>query len=65
MNVVAVQKEVESWTSEQQDQLAAYLAVLRLKRTNEHAAELSRRLEDRSSEGWMTLDEMKKKLGRE
>jgi len=62
MNLAAVQKEVEAWTTDEQDQLAAHLATLRLKRTMDHAKELSRRSEDRSPEGWMTPEELRKRL---
>lgn len=62
MTLAAVQKEVEAWSTEEQDQLAAHLATLRLKRTTDHAKELSRRSEDRSPESWLTVGELRKRL---
>ncbi len=62
MNLTVVQKEVEAWTPEDQDQLAAYLTVLRMQRTAEHAEELDRRLSDRDPDHWLTLSELKDKL---
>ncbi len=62
MNLAVVQKEIEAWTPEDQDQLAAYLTVLRMQRTAEHAEELDRRLSDRDPDHWLTLPELKRKL---
>ncbi len=62
MKLAVVQKEIEAWTPEDQDQLAAYLSVLRLQRTAEHAEELNRRLSDRDPDHWLTLAELKDKL---
>ena len=62
MNLAVVQKEIEAWTPEDQDQLAAYLTVLRMQRTPEHADELSRRLNDRDPDHWLSLSELKDKL---
>lgn len=62
MRLAVVQKEVEAWTPEDQDQLAAYLTVLRLQRTAEHAEELNRRLGDHNPDHWLTLSELKDKL---
>jgi hypothetical protein len=62
MSFAAVQKEVECWDDEEQDRLAAYLAALRLRRTEEHGVELRRRLDDRDPESWMSLDEVRSRL---
>ena len=62
MDLGAVQQEVTLWSSKEQDELAAYLATLRLQRTSAYAEELSRRADDRTPEHWLTLDELKKKL---
>lgn len=62
MNLTIVQQEIENWKPEEQDRLAAYLAVLRLKRTAGHADELSRRLDEKAPEKWLTLAEVKKRL---
>jgi len=57
-----VEREIEKWDSEQQDSLAAYLSVLRLKRNPGHAKELARRLDDKTPRNWVTLEELKRKL---
>lgn len=62
MNLATVQKEIEHWDPEQQDRLAACLSVLRLKRDPAHARELARRLDDKTPQNWLTLDELKRKL---
>lgn len=62
MSFVTVQKEVECWDDEDQDRLAAYLATLRLRRTEAHAAELRRRLDDRDPGNWLSLEEVKSRL---
>jgi hypothetical protein len=59
MNLEVVEREVETWNAEDQDRLAAYLAVLRLKRSPDHARELTRRLEDRDPDHWVGLDKIK------
>lgn len=62
MTLTMVQKEIEQWNSEQQDSLAAYLSVLRLKRNPKHAKELANRLSDKTPGNWLTLEELKRKL---
>ncbi len=62
MELVAVQQEIVNWTPDEQDQLAAYLEVIRLQRTADHAEELSRRVSDRAPQSWMPLEEVKKRL---
>ena len=62
MSLVTVQKEIEQWNSEEQDRLAASLSVLRLKRNPSHAKELAHRLNDKTPENWLTLDQLKQKL---
>jgi hypothetical protein len=59
MNLEVVEKEVAAWSPEDQDRLAAYLTVLRLKRSPDHAQELTRRLDDRDPAHWVSLDEIK------
>ena len=59
---LTIQKEIEKWDAERQDRLAAYLSVLRLKRDSKHARELARRLDDKTSRNWLTLEQLKRKL---
>lgn len=56
MDLEVVEKEVASWAPEEQDRLAAFLTVLRLKRTPGHVQELPRRLDDSSPTNWVGLD---------
>lgn len=59
MNLEVVEREVASWEPEDQDRLAAYLTVLRLQRSPDHAQELARRLDDREPAHWVSLDKVK------
>jgi len=59
MDLKVVEKEVASWAPEDQDRLAAYLTMLRLKRSPDHIQELTRRLDDRDPANWVSLDEVK------
>jgi len=59
MNLEVVEREVATWAPEDQDRLAAYLAVLRLKRSPDHIQELTRRLDDRDPVNWVSLNEVK------
>jgi hypothetical protein len=59
MDLEVVEKEVASWAPEEQDRLAAFLTVLRLKRTLGHAQEMTRRLDDRDAANWVSLDEVR------
>lgn len=59
MNLEIVEKEVATWPPEDQDRLAAYLTVLRLKRSPDHIQELTRRLDDREPANWVSLDDVK------
>jgi len=42
MDLNVVEKEVATWAPEAQDRLAAYLTILRLERSSDHAQELDR-----------------------
>lgn len=64
MTLTTIQKEIEQWDPEQQDRLAAYLSVLRLKRDPAHAKELVRRLDDKTPRNWLTVDQLKRKLAK-
>ena len=57
-----IQKELQTWNTDDQDRLAAYLTVLRLKRDSIHSDELRRRSEDRDPHNWLRLEEVKKGL---
>jgi hypothetical protein len=55
MDVEDVEREVATWGLEDQDRLAAFLALLRLRRSPDYIQELTRRLDDR---GTCQLDEL-------
>jgi hypothetical protein len=59
MDLEVVEKEVANWAPEEQDRLAAFLTVLRLKRTPDHVQEMTRRLDDRDPANWVSLDEVR------
>jgi hypothetical protein len=59
MDLNVVEKEVATWSPENQDRLAAYLTILRLERSSDHAKELTRRLADRDPANWVGLDKVK------
>ena len=59
MDLEVVEKEVATWAPEDQDRLAAFLTVLRLRRSPPHLQELTRRLDDRAPGNWVSLDELR------
>ena len=59
MDLEVVEKEVATWAPEDQDRLAAFLTMLRLRRSPAHIQELARRLDDRDSDNWVSLDEVR------
>jgi hypothetical protein len=59
MDLEVVEKEVATWAPEDQDRLAAFLTVLRLRRSPAHIQELTRRLDDRDPDNWVSLDEVR------
>ena len=58
MDLAIVEKEVATWTPDDQDRLAAYLTVLRLERSPDHARDLTRRLDDRAPSSWVKLSDL-------
>lgn len=62
MSLAVVENEIRQWDPDEQDQLAAFLSALRLKRDPAHAEELARRLDDKTPANWLTLNELKSKL---
>jgi hypothetical protein len=59
MDLNVVEKEVATWSPEDQDRLAAYLTILRLERSSDHAQELTRHLADRDPANWVGLNKVK------
>jgi hypothetical protein len=62
MKLTEVQSEVAHWPDAQINALSAFLTMLRLKRSDAEAAELSRRLDDKRPESWISLEDLKAKL---
>ena len=62
MDVAAIQHELELLPADQQDRLAAFLTVLRMKREG-LIAELQRRLDDDDSEKWIPWESAKSEHG--
>ncbi len=65
MKLADVQSEVAHWPDQEVDALAAFLTMLRLKRSEAESAELNRRLEDNRPESWISLDSLKVRLAGE
>ena len=64
MTVLEVQNEIKNMSSDDQDRLAGFLAALRKFRDPEYRKELEERKKDSDPNSWISLDEMKRKLGR-
>lgn len=65
MKLADVQSEVSHWPDEEVNALAAFLTLLRLKRSDAETTELQRRLDDKRPESWISLDNLKAKLAAE
>ena len=62
MSYSEVQKAIEQWPSDEQDRLAAFLTVLRLRRDPAYLGEIDLRLRDLEPANWMVLNEVKDRL---
>ncbi len=63
MSIAEIKQEIQGMPSKDQDALAAYLTVVRLSRDPDFREELRELKSDTTSESWLTLDELKAKLG--
>ena len=61
MNVAMLQNEIQQLPAELQDRLAAFLTVLRMRRSGQDE-EIFRRLDDPLSEKWLSWQQAKKEL---
>jgi hypothetical protein len=61
MDVAAIQHELEHLPADQQDRLAAFLTVLRMKREG-MMAELQRRLDESDPRKWISWDDARSEL---
>ncbi len=55
-----VQQEIAELTDEEQDNLAAYLTVLRLRRDKNHINKLTKRLNGSLNNDWVAFEENSK-----
>ncbi|MCD6050073.1 MAG: hypothetical protein K0Q55_1476 [Verrucomicrobia bacterium] len=62
MKMAELMKEVAGLPIQQQNELAAYLLHLRLSQDPNWHKEMGRRLDSKSSENWLSLDDWKKEL---
>lgn len=58
MTINQIKKELAKMSEEQQDQLAAYVVLLRHLRNPESRKEIAARIDDRDPPHWMTLDQL-------
>jgi hypothetical protein len=64
MSMAELMREAANLPPERQDELAAYLLDLRLKRDPAWRTKLTRRIDDKNPDNWVTLEEWKKELSR-
>ncbi|MBI3881836.1 MAG: hypothetical protein HY301_17450 [Verrucomicrobia bacterium] len=57
-------REVAAWPRRQQNELAAYLLHLRLQHDDAWRKEMAGRIDDRNPANWVSLEQVKKSLGR-
>ena len=55
-----IKQEAEELTAEEQDNLAAYLTVLRLRRNKDHINKLTSRLNGSIANDWVAFEESSK-----
>jgi hypothetical protein len=55
-----IMREVADWPSERQNELAAYLLHLRLEKDSAWRSEMTRRIDDKDPDNWVSLPEWKK-----
>ncbi len=57
-----IMREVAALPPERQNELAAFLLHLRLQHDTAWKAEMARRIDDKDSSHWMTLEDWKREL---
>ncbi len=62
MSMAELMREAANLPAERQDELAAYLLNLRLKRDPAWRAELTHRINDKNPDNWVSLEEWKREL---
>ncbi len=64
MTMLQIQEEIKRMSSSEQDRLASFLNVVRKMRDPAYQKELKRLRDDATPEGWVSLEEMKNRLGK-
>jgi hypothetical protein len=62
MKLDELQREAERLSSDEQRKLIGFLVAIGLRRTEGYREELSRRLDDRSADSWLSLGEAARRL---
>ena len=63
MSIEVLQTEVTALSSEQRRKLMAFMVVLEDRSRADYAAELARKIDDKSPDHWLTPEECERKLG--
>jgi hypothetical protein len=64
MSMAEIMREVADLSPEGQNELAAFLLHLRLKRDPAWRAELTHRIDDKNPDNWVNLEDWKKELAK-
>jgi len=62
MTITELQNAIRRCSKEDQDQLAAFLALLRQQRDPEYLATLDARINDRNPQHWVSLEALKEQF---
>ncbi|MFO1501930.1 MAG: hypothetical protein U1G07_26740 [Verrucomicrobiota bacterium] len=62
MTITDLQNAIRSCSKQDQDQLAAFLALLRQQRDPEYLATLDARINDRDPQHWVSLEALKEQF---
>jgi hypothetical protein len=63
MSIAEIKAEVASLSKRERKELAAYLAELERLFPQDLVKELSKKIDDKNPERWLTLEEVKRRLG--
>lgn len=64
MKLAEIEQEITQLDAESRRKLMALLVTLQIREQRTVRSELTRRLDDKSPDGWMPLEEVKEKLNR-
>ncbi len=62
MKLDDLQREAERLSPDEQRKLIGFLVAMEIRRDEGYRDELTRRLDDQSQEGWISLDEAERRL---